>query len=67
MCGTVPKDVGEGVWPLITDQEHALIGLVRVAEVVISIVDETACPLWLSASATVRSASSSGLEGNGVM
>jgi hypothetical protein len=40
----MPKDVGKGERPLIADQEHASIGLVRRPEVVIGIVDKDGLP-----------------------
>jgi hypothetical protein len=44
MHGTMPKHVGKGERPLIADQEHAPIGLVRLPEAVIGIVDKDGLP-----------------------
>ena len=60
----VAGDVGEGEGTVVVAQEHALIGLVGVPEVVLGIEDGHGLPLSVRASTRQRRASSSRSETN---
>jgi hypothetical protein len=42
--GFVPEDFGEGEGPFETAQEHALVGLIGIAEIIIGVVDRNRLP-----------------------